>query len=135
MAHHIARKKIPFVDLTSGELVKPTKPNGMKLELFVFDVFPFTKTMAVLESARSTDFSPLKNAPGTGADDPETSRRDLLAEQKRWIEEAGATIAEGVEVEVSPTVSYAGEGLETIKGLAFTRSGVVESVEDFAKLA
>lgn len=135
MAYHIARKKIPCLDLTTGSLVKPTSPNGMKLELFVFDVFPFTKEFAILEVARETDFSPLKNAPGTGSDDPETSRRDLLKEQRRWLVEAGAEVAEGVDVELSPLVSYAGEGLESVNGLKLVRSGVVEKVEDLQKLA
>jgi len=127
---HIARKKIPHVDMTSGELVKPSKPNGMKLEMFVFDVFPFTKHFAVLEVARNDEFSPLKNAPGTGSDDPETSRRDLLAQHKRFLENAGAKVADGVEIEISPLVSYAGEGLESVKGKIFTKSGSVSSVEE-----
>lgn len=136
MAYHIARKKIPHVDLTSGESIKPSKPNGMKLELFVFDVFPFTKSFAILEFERQTDFSPLKNAPGTGADDPETSRRDLLQEQRRWLEAAGTKFADDkVEVELSPLVSYAGEGLEGAAGLVLSKSGVVDAVEDLQKLA
>lgn len=72
MPFHIARKKIPYVDLKSGERIKPTKPNGMKLELFIFDVFPFSQNMAVLEVQRQDFFSPLKNAPNTGVDDPQT---------------------------------------------------------------
>ena len=135
MAYHIARKKIPHTDLVTGQATKPTKPNGMKLELFVFDVFPFTKRMALLEVDRSTDFSPLKNAPGTGSDDPETSRRDLLAEHKRWLIEAGASIEQGVEIELSPLVSYAGEGLEAVKGKTLGQSGVVSSIEDFVSLS
>ncbi|KAI0720058.1 nucleotide-diphospho-sugar transferase [Cerioporus squamosus] len=134
LAFHIARKKIPHVDLASGESVKPTKPNGMKLEMFVFDVFPFTQHFAVLEVARADEFSPLKNAPGTGADDPETSRRDLLAQHRRFLEAAGATVKEGVEIELSPLVTYAGEGLEAVKGKTFTRSGYVESVEELDAL-
>ncbi|RDX51147.1 nucleotide-diphospho-sugar transferase [Lentinus brumalis] len=134
LAFHIARKKIPHVDLTTGETVKPTKPNGMKLEMFVFDVFPFTKHFAVLEVARAEEFSPLKNAPGTGSDDPETSRRDLLAQHRRFLEAAGATVKEGVEIELSPLVTYAGEGLEAVKGKTFTRSGYVESVEELDAL-
>ncbi|KAH9829465.1 nucleotide-diphospho-sugar transferase [Rhodofomes roseus] len=133
LAHHIARKKIPYVD-EQGQTVKPTKPNGMKLEMFVFDVFPFTKHFAVLEVARNEEFSPLKNAPGTGSDDPETSRRDLISQHKRFLERVSATVAEGVEIEISPLVSYAGEGLETVKGKKFTRSGLVEAVEELDAL-
>ncbi|OCH86664.1 nucleotide-diphospho-sugar transferase [Obba rivulosa] len=133
LAFHIARKKIPFVD-AEGASVKPSKPNGMKLEMFVFDVFPFTQRFAVLEVARNEEFSPLKNAPGTGSDDPETSRRDLLMQHKRYLERAGATVAEGVEIELSPLVTYSGEGLESVKGKKFTRSGFVESVEELDAL-
>ena len=135
LAFHIARKKIPHVSLESGESVKPSKPNGMKLELFVFDVLPFSKRFAVLEVARNEEFSPLKNAPGTGSDDPETSRRDLLAQHRRFLEHAGATVNAGVEIEISPLVTYAGEGLESVKGKTFTRSGLISSVEEFDVLA
>ena len=135
MAFHIARKKIPTVDLKTGEAIKPSEPNGMKLELFVFDVFPFTKSLCVLEVDRKDEFSPLKNAPGSKADCPETSRRDLLAQQKRWLIDAGAEVPEDVEVEVLPSVSYAGEGLEWVRGARFTRSGVLSGKEDLKVLA
>ena len=116
MAFHIARKKIPTVSLSTGESVKPTEPNGMKLELFVFDVFPYTKGLTVLEVERKEEFSPLKNAPGSATDGPETSRRDILAQHARWLTAAGARVQEGVEVEVLPKVTYGGEGLEWIEG-------------------
>ncbi|GJN87360.1 hypothetical protein Rhopal_000309-T1 [Rhodotorula paludigena] len=135
MPFHVARKKIPHVDLATGEHVQPSSPNGMKLEQFVFDVFPFVQRFALLEVERAQEFSPLKNAPGTGSDDPQTSRRDLLAEFRRWLERAGATVADGVEVELSPLVTYAGEGLEAVKGLEITKSGVAESLDDLKKLA
>ncbi|KDQ63247.1 hypothetical protein JAAARDRAFT_119935 [Jaapia argillacea MUCL 33604] len=135
LAFHIARKKIPFVELESGQTVKPSKPNGMKLEMFVFDVFPYTRQFAVLEVARNEEFSPLKNAPGTGSDDPETSRRDLLSQHKRFLEAAGAKVDEGVEIEISPVVSYAGEGLESVKGKIFKKSGSVSAVEELEVLA
>lgn len=134
LAFHIARKKIPHVNMETGEIVKPSKVNGMKLEMFVFDVFPYTERFTVLEVERREDFSPLKNAPGTGSDDPETSRRDLLSQHRRFLEKAGATVQDGVEIEISPLVSYAGEGLETVKGKTFTRSGIVEGVEELDAL-
>lgn len=135
MPHHVASKKIAHVDLDTGSLVKPDKPNGIKLEQFVFDVFPFVERMAILEVDRATDFSPLKNAPGTGSDDPETSRRDLLADQRKWLVDAGVTVDDGVEVEVSPLVSYAGEGLDSLKGKHVTQSGILNSLADIDKLA
>ncbi|KIY51308.1 nucleotide-diphospho-sugar transferase [Fistulina hepatica ATCC 64428] len=130
LAFHIAYKKIPYVDMVSGERVKPTKPNGMKLEMFVFDVFPFTRNFKVLEVERIEEFSPLKNAPGTGSDDPETSRRDMLAQHKRFLEAAGAKVEVGVEVEISPLVSYAGGGLESYKGKVFTKSEILRGTEE-----
>jgi UDP-N-acetylglucosamine/UDP-N-acetylgalactosamine diphosphorylase len=134
LAFHIARKKIPHVDLKTGDSVKPSKLNGMKLEMFVFDVFPYTERFAVLEVERNEEFSPLKNAPGTGSDDPTTSRTDLLAQQKRFLENAGAQVNDGVEIEISPLVSYAGEGLESVKGKVYTKSGLVEVVEELDAL-
>ena len=136
MAFHIAHKKIPYspVDNPTGEIIKPSKPNGIKLELFVFDVFPFVKHMFVLEVERREEFSPLKNAPGTGSDDPDTSRTDLLAQQKRFLQLAGGKVADGAIIEISPLISYAGEGLEDVKGKIFIRSGFVESIEELDAL-
>lgn len=123
-------------ELGSGEYVKPSKPNGIKMELFIFDVFPFvpSNSFSLFEVARSDDFSPLKNAPGTGSDDPETSRRDLLNANRRWLRDAGAEVGDDVEVELSPKVSYAGEGLEVVKGKKVGKNGLVEKVEDLEKL-
>lgn len=130
LAFHIARKKIPHIDMETKAAVKPSKPNGMKLELFVFDVFPHTQRFAVLEVERQEEFSPLKNAPGTGSDDPETSRRDLLAQHRRFLEAAGATIEGDAEIELSPLCSYAGEGLEGVKGKTLRKSGIVNGPEE-----
>lgn len=111
MPFHIANKKIPYCD-ESGKTVKPEKPNGIKLEQFVFDIFseiPLTK-FATLEVSRPSEFSPVKNAPGTGEDSPDTAKADLMNEGKRWLEAVGAKPAGPTEV--SPKLSYAGEGLE-----------------------
>lgn len=126
MAYHIARKKIPTIDLQTGERVKPDTPNGIKMELFIFDVFPFCNKLAIHEVERKEEFSPLKNASGTASDNPETSRRDLLAQQRRWLEHAGATVSG--DVELSPKVTYAGEGLEAAKGRSFDKTENVESL-------
>lgn len=134
MAFHIARKKIPTIHMETGEPINPTEPNGMKLELFVFDVFPFTQRLEVLEVGREDEFSPLKNGPGTNSDNAETSRTDLLAMHARWLKEAGAEIEDGVEIELSPRITYSGEGLEGIKGWKFVKSGAAESLDELESL-
>ncbi|KAI5304473.1 hypothetical protein KEM56_006458 [Ascosphaera pollenicola] len=116
LEHHIARKKIPYLDTETGETVKPTKPNGIKFEQFVFDVFPLLdlEKFASIEVRREDEFSPLKNARGTGEDDPDTSRADIMKQGAKWVKAAGGQAGELVEV--SPLVSYGGEGLEFVQG-------------------
>lgn len=133
LPHHVAKKKIPSipVDSKTGEQVKPDKPNGIKLEQFVFDCFPFLPMdkFACMEVKREDEFSPLKNAPGTGEDDPGTSRKDIMEQGRRFLEEAGATVvSEGEDsgVEVSPLISYGGEGLEFLKTREIKAPAVIE---------
>lgn len=123
---HIASKRIPFVNIETGEFQKPTSPNGVKLEQFVFDVFPnlTVDQFACLEVSRLEEFSPLKNGPGAADDCPEVARRHVLERSARWLKAAGAIVAEGAEVEVSPQTSYDGEGLSSFAGKTVS-SGVV----------
>lgn len=114
-----------------GNAVKPEKPNGIKMEQFVFDCFPFLEMnkFACMEVKREDEFSPLKNAKGTGEDDQDTSRKDILLQGKRFLEEAGAVVVseeQGEGVEVSPLISYSGEGLEFLKGREIKAPAVIE---------
>jgi len=111
LPHHVAKKKIPYADLKTGETVKPEKPNGIKLEQFVFDVFPMLdlSKFACMEVRREDEFSPLKNATGTGEDDADTSKRDIMLQGKRWAQAAGATVTSeepDAGIEISPRMSY-----------------------------
>eukprot|EP01121_Diplochlamys_sp_Union-15-3_P010346 TRINITY_DN2898_c0_g1_i1.p1 TRINITY_DN2898_c0_g1~~TRINITY_DN2898_c0_g1_i1.p1 ORF type:complete len:241 (+),score=43.00 TRINITY_DN2898_c0_g1_i1:160-882(+) len=121
---HIAKKKVTCIN-DKGETVVPDTINGWKLELFVFDVFPFAERMAALEVDRTEEFSPLKNAPGSGKDCPETCCNDLSRLHKRWIKDSGGAFRHGDNstglCEISPLLSYAGEGLEPlVKGKEFS---------------
>lgn len=146
LEHHVAKKKIPYVD-NEGQLVKPDKPNGIKMEKFVFDVFKFAKKFVVWECLRDEEFAPLKNAEGAADCTPTHCRNSLLALHQKWLRIAGASLIneDGVEArqmgspagednnndssdnnnddnkyvvlcEISPLISYAGEGLQQYKG-------------------
>ncbi|TRX95032.1 hypothetical protein FHL15_004117 [Xylaria flabelliformis] len=127
---HIAKKKIPYFDVQKGEAVTDvTKPNGIKLEQFVFDNFKWLdlSEFACFEVKREDEFSPLKNADAPAAEDcPTTSRQHIKAQGKRWAEAAGATVKNGDDegLEVSPLTSYGGEGLDSWKGKEITESTI-----------
>ncbi|KAG0001747.1 UDP-N-acetylglucosamine pyrophosphorylase [Entomortierella chlamydospora] len=143
LEYHIARKKIKSLDFSTGEVITPKQVNGMKLEMFVFDVFPFTKRMAVFEVDRREEFSPLKNAPGSGEDCPETSRRDILQQHVRFIENAGGKVVVGEDdeqiegaptLELSPLVTYSGENLsQIVAGKSIKTPISFTSLEDLEK--
>ena len=109
---HKATKKIPFLD-ESGSLVKPTEPNGVKFEMFVFDALPFAGEPVIVESTRLGDFSPVKNA--EGVDSPESCKADQQRLFAQWLKNEGVTLAvdgDGVPVcklEVSPLFGYDSE--------------------------
>ncbi|XP_047426694.1 UDP-N-acetylhexosamine pyrophosphorylase-like protein 1 [Mugil cephalus] len=127
LKQHVALKKVPYVD-ACGNQVRPTKPNGIKMEKFVFDVFPFSRNFVVFEVVREDEFSPLKNADGAATDSPTTARNSLLAQHCRWATSAGATLLDEhgntasvsagdtnpAQCEITPLVSYFGEGLEQL---------------------
>lgn len=66
--YHIARKKIPYYDEATQSTIKPETNNGIKLESFIFDIFPLSERMAVLDTIREQEFAPVKNAPGSLSD-------------------------------------------------------------------
>ena len=125
--YHIARKKIPYWDSERNETVTPTKPNGIKLETFIFDVFPLSKSMAVWEVERTDEFAPVKNANADGvADTPDTARHLLSNLAEKWMTDAGAKLqkigeeSDNIFSEIAPATSYAGEGLEKYNGKVVT---------------
>ncbi|KAH9526356.1 UDP-N-acetylglucosamine pyrophosphorylase [Dermatophagoides farinae] len=139
LPYHQAKKKIPFVD-NEGNHVKPDKPNGIKLEKFIFDVFRFVDVdkFAVWQVLREDEFSPLKNNDQATRDSPTTARLSLYNLHQRYVLKAGGKIIDGEKgipvpllsspvltsdkshyenqaiCEISPLLSYEGENLANI---------------------
>ncbi|KAL1455445.1 hypothetical protein WDU94_009536 [Cyamophila willieti] len=114
---HVAKKKIPYID-SKGLKIKPEEPNGIKIEKFIFDVLEFSKNLVVWEVDREHDFSALKNSNAAKTENPITSCQALYKLHNSYIKAAGGDVtpdAEGnVVCEVSPSVSYDGEGLKPL---------------------
>ncbi|GFH59840.1 hypothetical protein CTEN210_16319 [Chaetoceros tenuissimus] len=117
---HIANKKIGIWDSEKNATVKPDSNNGIKLESFIFDVFPLSTSMAIYEVERKDEFAPVKNAPGASSDSPDTARAMISSLSKEWLIQAGATLKEEGSAdcicEITPMTSYGGEGLDSYKG-------------------
>ena len=103
---HRADKKVTTID-SKGQPFEPDSPNGVKFELFVFDVLKFAKNPIVVETLRKEEFSPVKNT--DGIDSAESSRRDQMRQWTRWLKAAGVDIAAddetglpGFSFEISP---------------------------------
>ncbi len=107
---HVAHKKAEYVN-DAGQLVEPKEPNALKFERFIFDLLPHARRPIVIEYAEEESFAPLKNAPDAPKDTPEYVQRFMLAQHRRWLEAAGATIADGARVEVSPLAALDADDL------------------------
>lgn len=114
---HRANKKIPALN-AAGEGVKPSEPNGIKFEMFVFDALPFANNPVIIETRREDDFSPVKNA--EGVDSPDSCRADQLRQFARWANANGA----GVETDESglPRVTF-----EVAPGFGYDEASFADS--------
>ncbi|MDI9445846.1 MAG: UDPGP type 1 family protein, partial [Planctomycetota bacterium] len=65
----------------------------------------------VVEVDPKTHFAPLKNAPGAADDTPESVRAQIVALHADWLRRAGAEVADGTPVEISPLFALDAEQL------------------------
>uniref|UniRef100_A0A1I7UZG3 UDP-N-acetylglucosamine diphosphorylase n=1 Tax=Caenorhabditis tropicalis TaxID=1561998 RepID=A0A1I7UZG3_9PELO len=114
LPYHRAHKKIAYV-AENGEVVKPEKPNGIKLEQFIFDVFESAERFFIWEVARNEEFSPLKNHQSVGTDCLSTCQRDLHNVNKLWLERVAARITTTKQFYLKTLVSYNGENLQELR--------------------
>ena len=98
---HVAHKKVAYIDPGTGETINPTQPNANKFERFIFDLLPHAANGLAVEWSRSDVFAPLKNAPGAADSTINHVHAAITAQHRRWLEAAGAKVADGVNVEIS----------------------------------
>jgi UDP-N-acetylglucosamine/UDP-N-acetylgalactosamine diphosphorylase len=140
LEYHIAEKKINHID-DNGVLKKPVTVNGVKLEKYIFDIFQFAKNFVVWEVSRTEEFSPLKNGPNETADNELSCRRDILEQHYKWLINASIHVIKPESddekdnyVEISPLVSYNGEGLEELKLTKLKTPVVIERKSESSDL-
>jgi UDP-N-acetylglucosamine/UDP-N-acetylgalactosamine diphosphorylase len=122
LPYHVARKKVPHVD-ASGKLVEPKEPNALKFERFIFDLLPHAENPLVVEFPEHEVFAPLKNAPGAPKDTEQYVHEHMIAQHRKWLEQAGVRVASGVQVEISPlwALDAAGVAARTDKPISIDK--------------
>ncbi|MFC1677181.1 UTP--glucose-1-phosphate uridylyltransferase [Planctomycetota bacterium] len=101
---HKAIKKIPYIDENANP-VTPDKPNGVKLETFVFDALSFAENSIILQTIREQEFAPTKNA--TGPDSAQTAKQMMIDRAANWLESAGITVPKKTDGSVDCTIEIA----------------------------
>jgi UDP-N-acetylglucosamine/UDP-N-acetylgalactosamine diphosphorylase len=115
---HRAVKKVPHIN-ANGSVVTPTEPNGIKLETFVFDAMPLAAKTVVLQTVRSEEFAPVKNA--TGPNSPDVTRQKITARAAAWLEAAGITVPKKPDgspdcvIEIAPGFALSPEDIKAKK--------------------
>lgn len=116
---HRAEKKIPCVDLATGQLTSPQSNNGVKLEKFIFDALSLCKQSLVYETLREEEFAPIKNATGT---DSVVTSKDLQSRRAaKWLAAAGISIpaksdkSPDCTLEISPLTALDATHLNAVK--------------------
>eukprot|EP00501_MAST-03F_sp_TOSAG23-6_P002161 GSMAST32.ASY1.ANO1.2261.1 assembled CDS len=129
--YHIAKKV--FVSKPKKNIFfHIVERNGIKLESFIFDLFPIASNLVVLEVNRENEFSPVKNA--TGNDSPETARLMTSNLHRKWLIAAGATVVGEDLCEVSAKLSFSGEGLsKLVQGRCYKTPVFLSSDNDCIK--
>ncbi|CAJ0949379.1 unnamed protein product, partial [Mesorhabditis belari] len=111
LPYHRAVKRVDCVN-EHGVTHRSLQPNAIKLEQFIFDIFPISNNFYCWEVIREDEFSPWKNEESVGIDCLSTCIRALADQSRRWLEQVGAECPHGKQVFLVSSRSYCGEDLE-----------------------
>jgi UDP-N-acetylglucosamine/UDP-N-acetylgalactosamine diphosphorylase len=118
---HKAVKKIPHVD----EKGNTVESDGIKLESFVFDALPLASKSVILQTIRSEEFAPTKNA--IGVDSAETAKQMMTDRAADWLESAGVTIPRKADGSVNCL-------LEIAPSFALEKEDIKEKLDQIPKI-
>jgi len=118
---HRAVKKIPHLD-KSGNAVES---KGVKLESFVFDALPLASKSIILQTIRSEEFAPTKNA--AGVDSVDTTRQMMTARAAHWLESAGVKVPRKADGSVDCL-------LEIAPSFALEKEDIKEKLDQIPKI-
>jgi UDP-N-acetylglucosamine/UDP-N-acetylgalactosamine diphosphorylase len=104
---HRAKKKVPYWCDTQRKTVEPAEPNAIKFEAFIFDALGLAKKSLVMETSRTEEFAPLKNA--TGEDSPAWSHQIQSNRNGDWLEKFGVKIPRKPNSDVDARIEIAAE--------------------------
>ncbi len=131
---HVANKKLDHYDPTTQSYITNVSSNNcIKLETFIFDIFPLSKALCCGEVVRENEFSPVKNKDFDDItkeeiDSPACARRMMSDMKRRWLiayskqlygegEKHDALVSniDKIEfIEVCTKKSYSGEGFSEV---------------------
>ena len=83
-------------------IIALARPNALKFERFIFDLLPAARNAIVMEVDPVQAFAPLKNAPGSATDSPESVQAQIVDLHRGWLRATGMEIPDSVMVEISP---------------------------------
>jgi UDP-N-acetylglucosamine/UDP-N-acetylgalactosamine diphosphorylase len=110
---HQAIKKIQHLD-ENGNLIET---EGIKLESFIFDALPLAQKSIILQTPRSEEFAPTKNA--TGVDSVETTRKMMSERAANWLSRAGVNVPRKPDgyadciIEIAPSFALEPDDIKT----------------------
>jgi UDP-N-acetylglucosamine/UDP-N-acetylgalactosamine diphosphorylase len=104
---HRAKKKVPYWCDTQKKTVEPAEPNAIKFEAFVFDALGIARKSLVMETSRTEEFAPLKNA--SGEDSPAWSHQIQSNRNGDWLEKFGVKIPRKPNGDVDARIEIAAE--------------------------
>jgi UDP-N-acetylglucosamine/UDP-N-acetylgalactosamine diphosphorylase len=79
---HMARRVVNYIN-DDGFLVRPTEPNAVRLERYIYDLLALAEKTMLLEGRREEFYSPIKNA--VGRDSLATCCRDQVRLFTSWL--------------------------------------------------